>query len=158
MGNPNFINLNKFTQLNFFEETKLKILKISSGGRHNLVLCSNFKVYSFGDNSQFQCSGSNTFYSSPYEINSLNNLKVLDIYAGYNFSILVSFNELIWCFGDNTNHKIGTDVNLKGSKDPYFSKDLLGLNIGKIFPGINNMAIVLSDYRNNLINTTKYSN
>jgi len=145
LGEKEFKNVYTFTKLNYFQNNNLQILKISAGARHNLILCSDFTIYSFGDNSQFQCSGLNGAYSSPYKIIKDNNLEIIDIYAGYNFSVLLSKKGLIWSFGDNSNHKYGTDINLKGSSNPVFSNDMLGLKVGKIFVGINNIAILLSE-------------
>ena len=65
---------------------------------------------------------------------------------------MISKNDLVWCFGDNSNCKYGTDINVKGSCEPVFSTDMLGLNVGEIFVGINNTALLLSDYNNRISN------
>ena len=74
----------------------------------------------------------------------------MDIFAGYNFSICYTVQGSILAWGDNSNYKYGTDIDLRGSYSPVFSNDILGLNVGKIFTGINNMIVILSDYPNTI--------
>lgn len=146
--------------MSFFKNLKLKILKIVSGARHNLVLCDNFKIYSFGDNSHYQCSGLNTAYLCPIQVSKDNEIEMIDIFAGYNFSLSYGKNEMIFCWGDNSHYKISTDLSTRGPYNPTISTSFLGLNIGQIFAGINNTAIVLSDYKNSIKNKSmmKYYN
>ena len=126
------------------------INKIAVGGRHNLILCNDGNVYSFGDNSQNQCSGYNTCYRTPTLINKYSGSNAIDIFAGYNFSVSYSDLENIWSWGDNSNYKCGTDMNIKGTANPTNSNDLIGLNVGNIYTGINHMIIALTDDQNTL--------
>ena len=138
--------------MTFFKDNNLRIKKIAAGGRHNLVLCDNNKIYAFGDNSQNQCSGLNIFYNQPYLITKECEMNVLDIFAGYDFSACYSTQQGLLCWGNNSNYKYGTDIDEKGSHVPIFTNDLLGLNIGEVYTGVNNMVVILSDFSNSILN------
>lgn len=75
--NPKLVN-----ELRFFEGHTIK--KISSGLRHNLVLCEDGTLYAFGDNHSKQCAGESSFYSEPRIVNIKD---VVDIECGGKFSL-----------------------------------------------------------------------
>lgn len=81
----------KLTRIPF--EFSSKVKKISTGARHSLVLLDNGELYVFGDNSEGQCTGYNTRYSSPIKVEIESTEKIVDIYSGYNHNLIVMSNE-----------------------------------------------------------------
>jgi alpha-tubulin suppressor-like RCC1 family protein len=77
---------NKLLKIDEFEGS---IYKIATGARHSLVLLKNGDLYAFGDNSDGQCTGYTTRFTTPNKINFENKEKIIDVYSGYNSCLII---------------------------------------------------------------------
>lgn len=159
MGDNNYGELGipdcSFTQepkkVTFFDEKKLKVLKVCTGARHTLVLTHNNKVYAFGDNSEGQCSGFDTTYNVPTKVKFMGRDRIVDIYTGYNHSIALADKGEIYTWGDCSFNKLGyhslQSVQTRPKPIPY----LQGLHVSYISAGSHQQVIVTSDYMSSIL-------
>lgn len=86
-------NLEKVNEIKFFNNNNQinnqKISKIAVGARHSLVLLNDGSLYSFGDNSDGQCTGFSTRYNAPNKIATELSGKIVDVKCGYNHCIVI---------------------------------------------------------------------
>ena len=88
-------NPKKIYNINFFEDRKIK--KISTGSRHNLILCEDGSLFSFGDNSSNQCMGDKKYYPSP----KLMKIKdIVDIECGGKISLCKNKKGEVFAWGE----------------------------------------------------------
>ena len=129
----------------FFFENKLKIVKISSGARHSLVLCEGGKVYCFGDNSDSQCCGLEKIVSIPtlVRFNDFNE-EIVDIKAGFNHSIAKGKTGKIYVWGDSAWDKLGFKETRVDQNEPVEVSDLKIRNVHRIFAGPMQSAFFVS--------------
>ena len=66
-----------------------KISKIAVGARHSLVLLKDGNLYAFGDNSDGQCTGFCTRYTTPTKIIFDKKERIIDIFCGYNHCMIL---------------------------------------------------------------------
>jgi len=120
----------------FFYYNKLKILKISTGARHSLVLCDRGEVYCFGDNSDSQCCGLEKIVSVPtlVRFNDINE-EIVDIKAGFNHSIAKGKTGKIYVWGDSAWDKLGFKETRVDQNEPVEISDLKIRNVYGIFAG-----------------------
>ena len=83
----NSIFVEQPTKIVFFNQ---KIIKITAGARHSLVIDDANNVFAFGDNSEGQCTGHNTRYTVPTKIQFESKETISDIFSGYSHCILIS--------------------------------------------------------------------
>ena len=135
----------RFLKIDFFFENKLKIIKISSGARHSLVLCEGGKVYCFGDNSDSQCCGLEKIVSIPtlVRFNDFNEV-IVDIKAGFNHSIAKGKTGKIYVWGDSAWDKLGFKETRVDQNEPIEVSDLKIRNIYSIFAGPMQSAFFVS--------------
>lgn len=138
-------------KVDFFESRGEKIKKVSAGGRHSLVLTENFKVYSFGDNSEGQCSGFEPANFKPIKIKFPGKPKIIDIYSNYNHSIALSSTGDVYSWGDTSQGKLGYVTGVSTQKTPKTIPFLNSKNISNIFCGPNQTAIMTSTFDNSLV-------
>jgi alpha-tubulin suppressor-like RCC1 family protein len=129
----------------FFNENKLKIIKISSGARHSLVLCEGGKVYCFGDNSDSQCCGLEKIVSIPtlVRFNDFNEV-IVDIKAGFNHSIAKGKTGKIYVWGDSAWDKLGFKETRVDQNEPVEVSDLKIRNVYRILAGPKESAFFIS--------------
>ena len=129
----------------FFYENNLKIIKISSGARHSLVLCEGGKVYCFGDNSDSQCCGLEKIVSVPtlVRFNDFNEV-IVDIKAGFNHSIAKGKTGKIYVWGDSAWDKLGFKETRVDQNEPVEVSDLKIRNVYRIFAGPMQSAFFIS--------------
>jgi len=129
----------------FFKNNNFKILKISSGARHSLVLCENGQVYCFGDNSDSQCCGLEKIVSVPtlVRFNDANEF-IVDIKAGFNHSIAKGRTGKIYVWGDSAWDKLGFKETRVDQNEPVEISDLKIRNIYNIFAGPMQSAFFVS--------------
>ena len=129
----------------FFYENRLKIIKISSGARHSLVLCEGGKVYCFGDNSDSQCCGLEKIVSIPtlVRFNDFNEV-IVDIKAGFNHSIAKGKTGKIYVWGDSAWDKLGFKETRVDQNEPVEVSDLKIRNVYRIFAGPKESAFFIS--------------
>jgi alpha-tubulin suppressor-like RCC1 family protein len=140
-GNIKILNLtqnfNQITQGN-------KIVKISCGNSHTLVLLENNILFGFGVNLKGQLGVLNNFldtndFIEPNVINNNGSLfgkKILQITSGYEHSLILTENNEIFAFGDNTYGQIGSSFwNKNNSYLPLKVEFQLNYTILKIFAG-----------------------
>lgn len=78
------------------------IRKVICGLRHTLVLCQDGALFSFGDNSYYQCGGNEKSYTKPYPIifkSSKERIFICDISCGDSFSMAKSTRGDIYIWG-----------------------------------------------------------
>lgn len=90
LGIENCVFLDKPYRLKFFDSLTGKAVKIAAGARNSLVLLDNGELYSFGDNSDGQCTGSEARYPTPYKVHFEYRDKIIDIYSSYSHCIALS--------------------------------------------------------------------
>lgn len=100
--------MNSPQEINFFKGKNVK--KISLGARHSLVLTHEGNIYSFGDNSEGQCSGVEKAITVPRLVEFPNKDRIIDICCGYNHSVALSINGDIFTWGDSSTGKLGYPV------------------------------------------------
>ena len=121
---------------NFFKEQGLNILKLSTGARHSMVLCSNGELYCFGDNSDGQCSGFEKIVNEPTLIEFEDEDEfIVDIKAGFNHSIAKGLSKKVYVWGDSTWGKIGIKESTIDQFDPLEINDMKIRNVINMFAG-----------------------
>lgn len=129
--NPEFFNLHTGFGSN------LMIRKIVCGKRHSLALCENGELYSFGDNSENQCSGNEKYVNSPYLIPFKQKISINNAYCGGNYSLAKTSKGEIYCWG-NCNflfeNEYGNDERIC---EPKEITTLKLKNIQEVYPGID---------------------
>ena len=121
---------------NFFKEQGLNILKLSTGARHSMVLCSNGELYFFGDNSDGQCSGFEKIVNEPTLIEFEDEDEfIVDIKAGFNHSIAKGKNGKIYVWGDSAWDKLGFKETRVDQNEPVEVSDLKIRNVINMFAG-----------------------
>ena len=88
-------NPKQLNPLNFYEGHTIQ--KISTGLRHNLVLCEDGTLFAFGDNGAKQCLGDYDFYLEPKVMNIKD---VYDIECGGKFSIIKNTKGEVYAWGE----------------------------------------------------------
>lgn len=64
-------------------------------------------MYTFGDNSEGQCTGFHTRYSTPFKVEFETKEKIVDVYSGYNHNIIILSNGEMYSWGDASSGKLG---------------------------------------------------
>ena len=94
-----------------------RITKMSAGSLHSLLLTDDGHIYSFGRGMDGQLGqGKVKELKSPNKIVSLDDIKVLDITAGSDFSLAVDISGNIYGFGHNSDGQIGPKKTSKNEK------------------------------------------
>lgn len=87
------------------------VVATASGNAHNLALCSDGTLATWGDNSRGQLGNNTTnSTSTPVAVNSFGDLSgrtVIAVGAGYNHSLAVCSDGALVAWGDNTNGQLG---------------------------------------------------
>lgn len=158
LGLENCVYIEKPYRLKFFDKLPGKAVKIATGARHSLVLLDNGDLYSFGDNSEGQCTGNNARYSTPYKVVFDFREKVIDIYSNYNHTLMMSGNlfikiELgdIYTWGDSTSGKLGYAEGNLISKQPRLIQVCKGKYANCIGIGPQMTVISMSSYENSIV-------
>ena len=140
-----YLKQNEIFENRFFYNNNLKIIKISSGARHSLVLCEGGKVYCFGDNSDSQCCGLEKIVSTPtlVRFNDYNEV-IVDIKAGFNHSIAKGKTGKIYVWGDSAWDKLGFKETRVDQNEPVEVSDLKIRNVHSIFAGPMQTAFFIS--------------
>ena len=136
-ANDDMNNYNEKVLANcFFKENNLNIQKISTGARHTMVLCTNGKLYCFGDNSDGQCSGFEKIVDEPTLIEFEDEDEfIIDIKAGFNHSIAKGLSKKVYVWGDSTWGKIGIKESTIDQFDPLEINDMKIRNVINMFAG-----------------------
>ena len=147
------IKSNKFqrimVKLNYFESKRLKIKKIAAGARHTLVITNDYQLYSFGDNSEGQCTGENECYYIPKKIKFPNGDKVNDVYAGYNHSVAITLLGDVYTWGDSSHNKLGYSTMKSIQNVPKIIPFMKDKEIFQIFTGPMHTALVTDSSESN---------
>lgn len=134
-----------------FENKNDHIIKITCGDRHSLILTSNYKVYSFGDNSFSQCSGKEESILYPKEIIlSDKRTKILNIFSGSNFNFLLTSNGDLMSFGDNLYGKLGYYHSNSQEHLPKILPFFKGYSIGNVFLSENQSIVITTNHKKSL--------
>ena len=96
---------NEFKPFRYKFENK-NIKKLSVGARHILLLLDTGELFCLGDNSDNQCCGTTSTSQFLNKI-ELNNEKVADCYAGYNYNLIILENGSVYTWGNTDNGKLG---------------------------------------------------
>ncbi len=85
-----------------------QIIKICAGSMHSLVLTSEGEIYSFGRGIDGQLGHSKVReIKIPSKIVAMNDINVVDIAAGSDYSLAVDKSGCIWGWGQNSDSQIG---------------------------------------------------
>ena len=125
-----------------------KIIAIAAGGQHALALASDGTVYGWGDNAHGQL-GNHTMTTSnvPVAIDAsiLKNKRIVAISAGNDFSMALTCDGEVYCWGGNENGQLGNNsttdsympvkVNwpLTGIEQ-YSDSETVGMNLSQNYP------------------------
>ncbi len=142
-----------------------KVIKISAGAHHNLILTSNGTVYSFGWNSNGQLgNGDDTFKNSniPVKvvdnpssgfINGNPNNKVVDISAGAYHNLILTENKHLYAFGRNDDGGLGNGIiESKSYNKPILVSDSEDRSFVN---GTSDIIQVVARYGNSIFLTSK---
>ena len=144
-----------------------KVIKITSGQNHNLVLTSKGQVYSFGDNTDGKCGfdptqnqidiptlieGTGVTQGDVYNYDDPKLGKIKDISCGLKHSLILNEDGTVFSFGDNTNGQCGyigiNGPNNNGNKwRPYKIPD----NIPNKFENKNFISLACGNVHNLLL-------
>jgi alpha-tubulin suppressor-like RCC1 family protein len=97
------LTFNKIIKLKPFDQP---IIKIATGARHSLILLRNGDLYTFGDNSDSQCTGFNHRIPVPTKIAYSFNAPIVDVYSGYNHCMVILANGDMYAWGDSSSGKL----------------------------------------------------
>ena len=129
----------------YFVKKGLQRVKMTSGARHTLVLCSNGKLYSFGDNSDGQCCGLEKLVEGPTQVEFENPKEfIVDICCGFNHSIAKSISGRVFVWGDSSYDKLGFKETRIDQYSPVEISDLKIRNVVKMFAGPRQTAFFVS--------------
>lgn len=148
----------------FFQNLGKKIIKMSTGARHSLILLEGGEVYCFGDNSDGQCCGLEKIVSTSSkvqfndedddedELNNQNNQKnqnpnrevIIDIMAGFNHSIAKGKDGKIYVWGDSAWGKLGFKETRTDQYEPIEVSDMKIRNVIRFFAGPKQSAFYIS--------------
>lgn len=95
------------TRVPFFNNRK--ILKISSGLTHTIIMDSNYIIYALGSNSYGQLGISGSSLATPSQISFFNLYSVNNVYVSYFSSFVITTDLRIFSFGSGINGILGTD-------------------------------------------------
>lgn len=140
-------------KITYFDERDFKIKSVKCGIRHSIVLTEDGKVFTFGDNTDSQCSGFSIFNKEPVQVKFTGNEIIKEIFAGGNFSLAVNKKDEIFSWGDTSFDKLGfhaIDTKIKVPKQIPF---LAGRHINNIYTGHEQIVISLGTKQNCLIKT-----
>lgn len=105
------------------------IISIATKGWHNLVLNSEGKVFSWGNNSNGQLGdGTRSERNIPVEAKDLED--ITEISMGWQHSLILKSDGTVWTWGDNRYGQLG-DGTFKDRKKPVPAKDF-NVNITNI--------------------------
>ncbi len=146
------LELNRPKKLNF-DNKNSNIIKITCGERHSLILLSNYKVYSFGDNSFGQCSGKEDSILYPKEI-FLNDkkTKIINIFSGFNYNFVYTSNGELLSFGDNLYGKLGYYHNNSQESTPQLIPYFKGYSVKDVFLSENQSIVITASQNKSLLN------
>lgn len=142
----NYAFYNGFYKVNdYFKSRQLEIIKLSTGARHSLILCSNGKVYCFGDNSDGQCCGLEKMVEQPMLVSFEDEKEfIIDIKAGFNHSMAKSKNGKVYVWGDSAWDKLGFKETRVDQFIPVEISDMKIRNVVGLFAGPMQSAIFVS--------------
>ena len=142
----NYAFYNGFYKVNeYFKSRQLEIIKLSTGARHSLILCSNGKVYCFGDNSDGQCCGLEKMVEQPMLVTFEDEKEfIIDIKAGFNHSMAKSKNGKVYVWGDSAWDKLGFKETRVDQFIPVEISDMKIRNVVGLFAGPMQSAIFVS--------------
>lgn len=146
------------TEQTFFKDNKLVIDKISSGGRHTLVLCQEGKVYCFGDNSDHQCCDYDKVVLIPTLVKFDNNNPIVDICCGFNSSFARNNKGIVYGWGNNSESKLGIEENRTRPKRPIEITVLRTRNVYGMYAGKHESVffIKMFEEKNSLFDETEF--
>jgi alpha-tubulin suppressor-like RCC1 family protein len=127
-----------------------KILKAVSGARHSMVLSEEGKVYSFGDNTECQCSGESSNYATPIKVKFPNKVEIIDIDCGMNHSLALSKYGELFSWGDSSQGKLGYSSGGTSQSTPKSIPFLKSKNISLFSAGPMQTAIVTTVYKDSI--------
>lgn len=133
----------------------MKIIDISCGGHHSILLSSNGFVFTCGNNSYGQLGHKHTSSNllEPTLVFSLTNKKVCQVQAGWNHSVALTSNSDVYTTGLNDSGQLGQNDVEKRIQFTWVAK-LSGLRVGNIYAGghhtwatLDSLNPVNRDYR-----------
>ncbi len=168
IGIEDNISYEKVNQINFFSNLNTaKISKIATGSRSSLVLMDDGTLYTFGDNSDSQCTGLATMYPTPKKIAEELKGKIIDIFCGYNHCTIIMGKENkyklyliiyiildngdMYSWGDNSYGKLTLMEMTQNINYPRILQILKGKYVTEIALGYYMTIIGTSSYENSII-------
>eukprot|EP01080_Neovahlkampfia_damariscottae_P010768 gene10768-3387_t len=110
IGDGTYVNKNV---PNLVGNQTFNIKKISTGHSHVLILTTDSKIFSFGNNENGQLGLGNQFdYNSPTEITTPGGFFVSDISTGFKHSLILSDNSKVYCVGNNQYGQLGDSTQI----------------------------------------------
>ena len=110
-----------------------------------MILCSNGKVYCFGDNSDGQCCGLEKMVEQPMLVTFEDEKEfIIDIKAGFNHSMAKSKNGKVYVWGDSAWDKLGFKETRVDQFIPVEVSDMKIRNVVGLYAGPMQSAIFVS--------------
>lgn len=121
------------------------IKDISCGSEHSILLTEKGKVYVCGNNYNGQLGiGNNNNVYSFLNVNSLNNIKIIQIACGWNHSLILSDEGYVYSCGCNVSGELGIgDCEYNSRYNFSLVIEASKLNVKKIFCGGHHSWIVI---------------
>ena len=114
------------TEFKLVPELKNIACKAVEATTHYLILTEEGDVYSFGQNLDGQC-GLRSLVNSSQPMKILLSSRIIDIAAGYYFSLMLDENGIVWVCGNNTSGKLGCAAQKK-QRQPIKLENLPSIN------------------------------
>lgn len=136
----------------FFVKNNLKIVKVSTGARHSLILCNDGNVYCFGDNSDGQCCGLEKLVITPSKVtfDEDRDIFIVDVCCGFNHSIAKAKDGRVFFWGDSAWNKLGVKESRIDQFVPIEMSDMKIKNVVGLFAGPMQSAVYISGGFENL--------
>ncbi len=142
----NYSNNNCYVPTPCLSLKNIEAYKISSAGKHTLLISKNYEIYSCGS-SQFGVLGNsienNKFYYPNFEkINTFEDEKIIDLSCGEFHSLALTNDNFLCSWGGNKSHKLG-QINYTGK--PQIITDICCKKVVNISCGDYHSVILTSE-------------
>jgi hypothetical protein len=108
LGHGDIINVETPLLCMMLLEQCVKVVAVSAGINHSMALDDNGSVFTWGAGNMGQLGHGTTMARClPRKVEALDNVSIKSIAAGWNFSVVLSTNGSVYCFGDGSNGACG---------------------------------------------------
>lgn len=155
LGHGDFGNSSEPKKIAYFEEKKLKIMKVAAGAGFSLALCDHGEIYAFGSNSMRECGKIGDRFETPISLHMFTEekTKAIDIFCGRNHAACITNEGEIYTWGDASAGMLGHSEKMISSA-PKKLEVLVGNEITAVGLGHQYSVVVTGPYEHGLKNAS----